>query len=83
MLIAEFGPYPIVHVQPLKKKQTIEEAVRDWVQYAHMPVKAKDSSRQPHLCCPDALAQFVIVDGRPKAVDRVAVLDKLWRHLRW
>jgi len=64
LLKEQFGPYPIVNVKVPDKTKTLEQAVRGWVQYAHVPVKNKDFIHHPELRTQDGLAGFVMLDTR-------------------
>lgn len=72
LLVDEFGPYPVINVKRLAttRKQcgsvqslSVEDAVRGWVQYAHVPFKNKDFTRHPELKTPDGIAQFLVQDA--------------------
>jgi hypothetical protein len=72
LLQSEFGPYPVINVKrlPVTRKVggtvetvSVEDAVRGWIQYAHVPFKNRDFIRHPELKTPEGLAQFVEWDS--------------------
>jgi len=72
LLQDQFGKYPVINVKPLPvtrkvggvvKMVTIEEAVRGWIQYAHVPLKNKDFKNHPEVRNPEGLAQFIEWDS--------------------
>lgn len=71
-LVNEFGGYPWINVKKLRlvKKvkgehvpMTEEDAVRGWIQYAHVPFKMKDFRNHPELKNADGIDQFLEWDA--------------------
>jgi hypothetical protein len=63
LLQDQFGSYPRINVKGLSLTKTIEDAVRGWIQYAHVPFKNKDLIRHPTLRTPEGIAQFIEWDS--------------------
>jgi len=72
LLVTEFGAYPWINVKKLalvKKVKgeyvpvTEEDAVRGWIQYAHVPIKMKDFRNHPDLKNADWVCQFLEWDA--------------------
>jgi hypothetical protein len=63
LLQDQFGSYPRINVKSLPLTKTIENAVRGWIQYAHVPFKNKDFKNHPELRTPEGIAQFLEWDA--------------------
>jgi len=71
LLVAEFGAYPWINVKELRLTKRVkgehvpseEDAVRGWIQYAHVPFKMKDFRNHPELKNADGINRFLEWDA--------------------